>query len=297
MKQEKALYPLYAFSFLKSLQFFGAVAVPYYLYRVEMDYLRMFTLEAAFSLAMMLLEVPTGIVADRWGRKISLVLGALAMGTGFLVFAFFRAFPVLLAAEVLCAAGLTLLSGADRALVYETAKNAGMTEKADILFARYDAAGTAGLLISFPLGTVFVGSGLVPYTDALGLVFLFTSVGLVLAALALAPAAEAPRPPKTGSFLREGIEGFLYVFRRRRLRSFGLNYAAVSALTFFMFWFYQSLLLENGVPTAWFGFVGSAFNAAAMVLLGAGAAIRVRFGTTRILTLTSLLPGDRKSVV
>lgn len=49
------------------------------------------------------------------------------------------------------------------------------------------------------------------------------------------------------------------------MRAFGINYAIISALTFFMFWFYQSLLARYDVLVAWFGFVGSAFNLSAMV--------------------------------
>ena len=100
------LRALYAFSFLKNLQFFGALAVPFYLYRLSFDYSRMFILEAIFSVAMMLLEIPTGIVADKWGRKISLLFGALFLGASFFAFGVFRDFWVLALAELVCAVGM-----------------------------------------------------------------------------------------------------------------------------------------------------------------------------------------------
>lgn len=162
-RRNNDIVALYTFSFLKNLQFFGAVAVPFYLHRIGLSYSRMFILEMAFSAAMMALEVPTGIVADRWGRKISLCLGSFFLAAGFFMFGIFHAFAVLFAAELICALGMTLVSGADKALLYETLKRSGTPEESTTVFARYEAAGTAGLFISFPLGSLFAGSGIVPY--------------------------------------------------------------------------------------------------------------------------------------
>lgn len=292
MKSEKgSVTALYAFSFFKSLQFFGAVAVPFYLHRIGIGYGRMFVLEMVFSAAMMALEVPTGIVADRWGRKISLCLGSFFLGAGFFMFGIFYSFPVLLAAEVICALGMTLVSGADKALLYETLKRTGDSEKATAVFARYEAAGTAGLFISFPLGSLFTGSGLVPYKSALGLTFVFTAIALGISGLIVLSVREtAPERNKKG-FLKQGIDGFLYIFKTPALRSFGLNYAIISALTFFMFWFYQSLLTINKVPVAWFGFAGAAFNLTAMLLLQATPWVQKRLGIGRALFLSSIIPG------
>ncbi|HWR12430.1 MAG TPA: MFS transporter [Rectinemataceae bacterium] len=302
MKNDRrSVAALYVFSFFKSLQFFGAVAVPFYIHRLEMGYARMFTLEMVFSAAMMILEVPTGVVADRWGRKISLCLGSLFLAAGFLMFGIFHSFGILLVAELICALGMTLVSGADRALLYEVLKRDNETDRATGVFARYEAAGTAGLFISFPLGSLFAGSGIVPYKEALGLVFVFTAAALGISGLFVLGARETrPTRDREGriwqrhvlrGLMRHGIDGFLQIFRTRELRSFGLNYAAISALTFFMFWFYQSLLARHAVPLAWFGFVGSAFNLSAMLLLQTTTFIQKKIGIGKALFLSSIIPG------
>jgi len=290
-RHNKDIVALYAFSFLKNLQFFGAVAVPFYLHRIGLSYSRMFILEMAFSAAMMAFEVPTGIVADRWGRKISLCLGSLFLAAGFLLFGIFHAFAVLFAAELICALGMTLVSGADKALLYETLKRSGAPEESTTVFARYEAAGTAGLFISFPLGSLFAGSGIVPYKSALGLVFVATAAALAISGLVVLRVKETALAPGRAGFMKQGIDGFLYIFRTTQLRSFGINYAVISALTFFMFWFYQSLLARHDVPVAWFGFAGSAFNLSAMLLLRATPAARRRLGIGKTLFLSSLIPG------
>jgi len=195
----KDIVALYAFNFLKNLQFFGAVAVPFYLHRIGLDYRRMFILEMAFSAAMMAFEVPTGIVADRWGRRISLCLGSSFLALGFFMFGIFHAFTLLFAAELICALGMTLVSGADKALLYETMKRSEAPEESTTVFARYEAAGTAGLFISFPLGSLFAGSGIVPYKSALGLVFVATAAALAISGLVVLRVKEtAPSPGRAG---------------------------------------------------------------------------------------------------
>jgi len=287
----KDIVALYAFNFLKNLQFFGAVAVPFYLHRIGLDYRRMFILEMAFSAAMMAFEVPTGIVADRWGRRISLCLGSSFLALGFFMFGIFHAFTLLFAAELICALGMPLVSGADKALLYETMKRSEAPEESTTVFARYEAAGTAGLFISFPLGSLFAGSGIVPYKSALGLVFVATAAALAISGLVVLRVKETAPSPGRAGFMKQGIDGFLYIFKTTQLRRFGINYAVISALTFFMFWFYQSLLALYGVPVAWFGFAGSAFNLSAMLLLRATPAVRSRLGIDKTLFLSSLLPG------
>jgi MFS family permease len=291
MATPSRLKAFYAFSFLKNLQFFGALAVPFYLYRLKFDYSRMFILEALFSVAMMLLEVPTGIVADKWGRKVSLLLGSFFLALGFLAFGIFRAFWVLAVGEVICALGMTFVSGADKAFLYEFLAAEASEDQSSRVFARYEAAGTAGLFLAFPLGSLFAGSGLLPYERSLGLVFVFTAAAMALSGVALLGVKESYTAPVDGGFLRHGVEGFLIIFRKKSLRNFGLDYAAISALTFFMFWFYQSLLAREGVPVSWNGFAGAGFNLGATLLLSATGPLQKRFGARKILFFSSLIPG------
>ena len=291
MKNSRNILLLYIFSFFKNLLFFGAVAVPFYLHRIGLDYTRMFTLEAIFSIAMIVFEIPTGVVADRRGRKISLFWGSLFFGAGFLLFGITYSYPVLVVAEIICAFGMTMLSGADRAILYDLLKESGDEDKAAAVMSRYDAAGTAGMLLAFPAGSVAAGSGILPYKTALGLVFIATAVSCFIAGLVVLTVREPARCGRSGSALRQGAEGFMRIWKMPRLRLFSLNFAFISSLTFFMFWFYQSLLMENGFPLAWQGFVAAGMNLTALLLL-VFAPVVLRFaGTKNTLFMSSVIPG------
>ena len=60
-------------------------------------------------------EVPTGVVADVYSRKLSIVVGVLMMGLGFLIEGLFPRFEAILLAQVVWGLGATFLSGATQA--------------------------------------------------------------------------------------------------------------------------------------------------------------------------------------
>src|SRR6185436_2875517 len=75
---------------------------------------------AAGDLAIMLLEVPTGWLADRYGHRRSLILGSFVQVLGMLCCWLGQGIPGLIAASVLVALGDAFRSGADHALLYRT---------------------------------------------------------------------------------------------------------------------------------------------------------------------------------
>src|ERR1051325_6773468 len=64
-----------------------------------------------------LFEVPTGIVADVYSRKLSIIIGYILMGVGFLIEGFFPAFLPILLAQIVWGLGYTFTSGATQAWI------------------------------------------------------------------------------------------------------------------------------------------------------------------------------------
>ena len=159
---------LYGFSFFKSLQFFGSLCVPFYLIRLELSYTWMFVIETIFSVCVFLFEVPTGIIADKFGRKTSLFLGSLGFGISFFILGFTKNIPFLIFSQIIGAVGMSLISGADSSLIYENAKSVEKSpEEISVIASRYSGFSTAAMLLAFPLGSLFVSSGIMEYKTAL----------------------------------------------------------------------------------------------------------------------------------
>jgi fucose permease len=75
-------------------------------------------LQAIFGATAVLIEFPSGYMADRLGYRYSLLAGAAFCVAGWIVYATGTSFAGMAAAEVLLGTGLAFTSGADSALLF-----------------------------------------------------------------------------------------------------------------------------------------------------------------------------------
>jgi MFS family permease len=279
----------YVAAFFKSLQFFGPLAVPFFLDWLRVDYTRLFLLQAWFLFWVFALEIPTGVVADRWGRSISVGAGCLLFAVDMVFFGTVRQYGVLFVAEFLGAVGLTLMSGAEQALLYDSLAHLKREEQARRYFARCEAAGMLGLLVAFPVGS-FVGS-LGRYPEWLPVTFLMSAGSAVLAAVTYLVMWEPPRGRPKQGFIRMGVEGLRTVLTRPGLRSFVLNAVTISSVTFFAFWFYQPVSERAGIPVRSLGWVGAGCNLFAAIMLANVRILEKGLGLRRVLFWSAAVPG------
>ena len=127
-------------------------------------------LEAAYFLG----EIPTGIVADVYSRKLSLIIGFLLIGLGFMVEGLFPTFATVLLAQVIWGVGATFLSGAESAWIAGEIGEENLTS----VMIRGDQIGEVvaivGVLLAMTLGSL-----------NLSLAFVVAGVGIMLLGLAL----------------------------------------------------------------------------------------------------------------
>jgi len=108
------------------------------------------------EITVLLFEVPTGIVADAYSRRLSIIFGYLLMGLAFLVEGYFPVFSMILLTQLLWGIGYTFTSGATQAWLSDEIGE----ENANRAFLRgnqYDLAGSLiGMLLAIPLGNIAV---------------------------------------------------------------------------------------------------------------------------------------------
>jgi MFS family permease len=114
--------------------FFGT----YSLFLVEkgLSLLEINIINASFMLATFLFEIPTGAIADFFGRKRSVVIGLLVYSFSFLVYFFSDNLWQFLLAEIIGAAAFTCISGALEALVVDSLKYHKYKGKLEFIFRR-----------------------------------------------------------------------------------------------------------------------------------------------------------------
>ncbi len=285
------IHKIYLFGFLRNLQFFGAVSVPFFLDWVKIDYTKMFILEAWFMLCVFLLEIPTGTIADRFGRKFSVAAGSVFFFLAMMVFGLFRSYPVLFFAEFLAALGVALVSGADNALIYDTLMQMKKQKDARHFFSRYASFSSAGLIIALPAGSLLVGSGLFGYPFVLPLTMMLGSVSAFLAFIVMLSVAEPKRHKPLQNLVKEGILGLKYLAGHSKLRAFAFNSVLISATTSFIFWLYQPLSGMAGINIAYYGFISAGFNLFSILLLLNVKRLERHFEIKNLIFFTALLPG------
>lgn len=144
----------YAFVFFREFFFFSAVLVPFFTDWAGLSLFQMTLLQSWFAGWIFLLEVPTGAIADRFGRKSSLILSGLVVAIAALIYGSIPSFPVFLLAEFLFAVSFALLSGADEAFLFDSLKLLGKEKKAKHFFGKAESFRFTGIMIAAPIGSI-----------------------------------------------------------------------------------------------------------------------------------------------
>jgi MFS family permease len=113
------LWKIYAFKLLSEFWVIVPILIPYYESN-SLNKTQIFTIQAAYALSILILEIPSGYLADIFGRKKALILGAFFMPVGISVYVFTHTFYSFLLAEFIIAFGNSMRSGCDSAIIYDT---------------------------------------------------------------------------------------------------------------------------------------------------------------------------------
>ena len=109
-------------------------------------------MESLFWLTIVLAEVPTGAVADRFGRRISLSAGGFLFFGSIIVFAIADNLVLLMVSYLFLGVGITLYSGASQALLFDTLRVLGRTNEFEKHMGRSEAGAFFFMLLASALG-------------------------------------------------------------------------------------------------------------------------------------------------
>jgi MFS family permease len=280
---------LAAVRFLCFLHLMSAVIIPFFREWGRLSFVQIFALQTWFMLTSFLMEVPTGAVADRFGRKVSVACGGFLLAAASLLYGSFPHLAVFVAAEALFAVAITLVSGADEALAYDSLLAQGREAEASRVMARLEAAKLAGILAGALLGAVVASRFGVRWP------MLLQAVPLGLSGLVALTLTEPPRGKREAAesegYLRL-LSGGLHHFRSApALRALALDQVACGTVAWLVIWLYQLQLARVGVPLAGYGVVHAAMGLAQIALLSRLASVeRAVGGRAHLARITAIVP-------
>src|SRR5687767_1559114 len=94
------------------------VSMVYQVQAVGLNPLQMVLVGTTLEIAAFLFEIPTGVVADVYSRRLSIIIGYALMGVGFIFYGI-PTFAMVLFAQVLWGIGYTFTSGATDAWIVD----------------------------------------------------------------------------------------------------------------------------------------------------------------------------------
>ena len=213
-----------------------------------------FILKSVYSIAAVTLEIPSGYLADVWGRRKCLLLGSFLFFFGYLCYSFTDTFAAFLFAELLLGVGQTLVNGADSALLYDTTAQ----YKEEHLYLRYE--GRITMIGNFAEAFAGIFGGLLavyslrfPFYGQAAIAFIGIPASITL--------KEVNRSKQIQNPLTEIIRIIKYSLITNKRLCCNIMYSGIiGAATLMMAWFVQPVLMYLKTPVSWFGVIWTVLN-------------------------------------
>lgn len=227
-----------------------------FLLNAGLNNLEAFAANAFFTAGQVLFEVPTGLVADYWGRRISYLLGAITLIISTLLYVFFwyMAAPFWMwgVISIFMGLGFTFFSGATEAWLIDAIVYSQYKGSMEPIFAKGQVAtGAAMLLGSVAGGIIAQMTNLgIPYVlRGLLLLITFIFAFFFMKDLGFTPLKPEHFFPEVKKLFTQSID---YGFKNRPVRWLMLSTPFTAGAGFYAFYALQPYLLElYGNPKAY----------------------------------------------
>ncbi|RRJ66126.1 MFS transporter [Paenibacillus oralis] len=259
---------------LYGIRFFSALIPAYVIERLYWEQRGMtipmvIYAEIVYALTVVLLEVPSGVLSDRWGRKKMLVASAILICCEFLILLFATEFWHFAVAVFLAGLARSASSGSENALLYDSLLRQGEAASFEKRLGRLNACDFVSAMLAALCGSLLAGRfGLeLNYWISLGSAL----AALLLTLLLVEPAVKAddqPVPVEAESAgeaipFKRYITDSLRFFRQNPGVSLVICSGMVTGTAMvYIYEFWQLYVDRLGMPLAYFG----ALSASIMLL-------------------------------
>lgn len=261
-----------------------AIIVPYF-QSIGLSMQEVFEVQAVFSAAVLVLELPSGYIADLIGRKRTILLATFFHAVTFTFFPMARGYWDIVIIEVFMALGVSLFSGTDVALIYDSMDALGRGRDQSKLVGQQIfykqmgetiAALIGGWLAVYGLSTVVWANAFLIWTPFILSFFLF-------------------EPPRKKMKVAGHKENWIYIYRSLfkqgpLLILIILNTVVYGVATLIAVWSFQPFWKEIGFEISHFGYLWALSNITVALVARKAHLFEVNWGSTRSLILMAVLP-------
>ncbi len=277
------IFKLYIIKIAKWFMLYMPIVVPFYMEN-DLGMKDVMLLQGVYSITIVILEIPSGYLADVLGRRKTLLIGSVFGFLGFFTYSVSFGLWGFLIAEIILGLGQSLISGADSAMLYDSLLDMKKEKQYIKYEGRITSTGNIAEAIAGTLGGLLAGISLrVPY------------IGQTVVALIAIPAAFLLLEPKRHKALKIlkfkdilGIVKFTLLKNKALQRNIFFS-ALIGTATLTMAWFVQPVFQRMELPIELFGISWSILNLIVGLTAAVAHKIESRLGEKVSIILIAIL--------
>jgi MFS family permease len=216
--RDRQYFKFSLYGFLKNLRFFDPFILLFFR-EMGLSFLQIGTLFSIREIATNLLEVPTGIVADAFGRRRAMIFSFGAYIASFLLFYFLPSYSLYAIAMVFFAMGEAFRTGTHKAMIMSYLQQTGQKQQKVAYYGHTRAWSERGAALSS-----LIAAGLVLYSGSYRIIFLGSVIpylaGLLLM-ISYPPELDGSKPQResvnllrnSGEQIVATVRGFIDIFK------------------------------------------------------------------------------------
>ena len=209
---------LFWINLLNNCFWLSSVITFFYLHR-GLSYTEILALEGILSIVIILCEVPTGMIADKYGRKTSMILSSMFLISSMIIYVFANSLILFGIAFALSVIGLTFASGSTEALLYDSLRSLRKKKYTQQAIGNFMSAEVLAGIITPPLASIIA-------KDLTAFQFIFLIILTLVsyfAALLITITVKEKRMNKPSQKKTASFNAFKNLFKNKALRTLALN--------------------------------------------------------------------------
>jgi len=241
-------------------------------------------LQSVYSISVALFEIPSGYIADIFGRKKAIIISTILSFIGYVLFSFFSDFTVFIIAEILIGVGGSLMSGSDSAIIYDTLIENNNKKKYTKVEGKNYAIGNFSEAIAGILGGILAASSIY-YPVYIQTIILSFSIPIAFSIIE--PKINNTYTKKKDLKIRNILKNTL--FYDKKLKWLIIFSATMGVATLSIAWFCQPFFKSINIPIVYFGLIWAILNLSVGITSYNSYRIEKNMSPIKIMTIISIL--------
>lgn len=237
-------------------------------------------LQSIYSLTVGITEIPSGYLADYFGRRNSIIFSTIFTFLGYLIFCNYTGFDMFVIAQILVAIGGSLMSGADSAIIYDSLLETQNEKQYTKIEGKTYAIGNFSEAVAGLIGGVLATSSLLlPFQVQTSILFFTIPIAFSL----VEPNLQQENKIEKGFLPILKVVKYS-LFENLKLRWLIIYSSVMGVATLSVAWLAQPFFKSLDIPLFYYGILWAGLNITAGISSYGSHKIEEKYNTNNLLS-------------